>query len=303
MIDKKFKISKFNKFLNSLPFEKIKFKNEKEIKKAKKDFEKLKDGLSRGMCSFCGYSLAHFSVNKPCFHWLLKPNGFKKKHFPILFKEKSYNQIDAYLRWVANCDKYIQNINDLKEEKSSNKFIETTIIYKNLEWSFSCSHSDLEGHKNKHKGRLPHYHFQMKVDDNVIINYAGFHIPFSDYDEFCFAVERNDFDRLKSIHTHGAGMQSLKDNLTPEELVDGLKYTEDESNAQLNTNILIMAEKGSTISGEEITKLLEEREKTGVSMAKLAYKLKNVNIQIFISPGPAVPKIASRKPRKNKNRA
>jgi hypothetical protein len=183
-----------------------------------------------------------------------------------LYEQKSFHQLEAYLRWVANCDKPFKNINDLVEEKSSTKFIEETIRYKNIEWSFSCSHGDRAGHKDKHEGRMPHYHFQMKVDGNVVINYNGFHIPFDDYDEFSFAVKADKFDRLKARHVQGAGMQSMFDHMSPEEIVDGMRYAENENDAELDVGIMIQADEGTTISGEDIADMLEERKRTGVSI-------------------------------------
>lgn len=292
------RIKDFNETLNSIPIEELLAKNSEQHAQDEKDFQELKDALSRGHCNYCGNPLTHFSERKPCFHWLLKPNGFKKRHFPLLFEQKSFHQMEAYLRWTANCEKPMQNINDLVEEKSSSKFIEETIRYKNIEWSFSSSHGDREGHKDKHEGTMPHYHFQMKVDGNVVINYGGFHVPFSDYDEFCFAVKAGKFDRLEGGNIHGAGMQDLFNHLSPEELVEHMRKATDDNDAQFGVSIMIEADEGTTISGDEIADLMEERERTGVSMAKLAQKLKNVKIQTVITPGPGVPEIAARKKHK-----
>jgi hypothetical protein len=145
--------------------------------------------LKNNICSLCGHSIKSFLNFSPCLHWFLNPKGFKpRKSLPRLYKKYSYHQIDAYLRWLANIDKPFSNINDLKEEKSDKKFIETTIRYKNFEWSFSCAYSDLEGHKDSINGNFPHYHFQMMINGNVVIKFNQFHVPFSEYDEFCFAV-------------------------------------------------------------------------------------------------------------------
>ncbi|MDD5625774.1 MAG: hypothetical protein PHG83_01255 [Patescibacteria group bacterium] len=302
METKEQKIKRFNKHLNSIPLEVLLTKNEEQAVQNEKDFQNLKEALAHDKCSFCGNLLSHFSVYKPCFHWLLwKAKGLRKKHFSILFKQKGFHEIEAYLRWVANCDVPIKNINDLVEEKSSNKFIETTIRYKNIEWSFSCSYGDFHGHKDKHEGIMPHYHFQMKISSNVVINYNGFHIPFNDYDEFCFNVEDGEFDRLRAGHIHGAGMQTLFENLSPEELINGMRKSDDESNAQFDVSTLIEADEGTTISGDDIASMFQESKKTGIPMSKLIQKLKNVKTQTFISPGPGVPEIAARKKnRRNK---
>lgn len=289
------RIEEVNKRINAVPWEEFKRKAEEQQVLDDEQFESLKTSLSQDLCSYCGNHISHFSENKPCFHWLLgRAGGFKKKHFPLLFNEKSYHQLDAYLRWVANTETPLKNINDLKEEKSSNKFIETTIRYKNVEWSFSCTYNDLKGHTDRHEGAMPHYHFQMKKDGYVVINYNGFHIPFQDYDDFCFAVENGYFDRLQSGHFHGAGMQSFFDNIPSEEILDMVENTDDEENAQFHMGTMLIADEGTTISGDDIADMLKERMRTGVPLAKLAQRLPNVSGTTFITPGDGVPQITKR---------
>lgn len=297
-MDKKEKYKNFNKILNKISPEEIQRENKKHLAESEEDFKKLKESLLIGKCSYCGYDLTHFSVNKPCFHWLLKPKGFKNKHFPLIYKELSFHEMESYLRWVANCESPIKNINDLEIEKSSSKIIEETIKYKNLEWSFSCSKSDMTGHKDAYgDGKLPHFHFQMKVDGNVVINYGGFHIPFNDYDEFCFAAKRGEFEKIKACHIHGAGMQTMFDR-SPEELLDIMKKApgDDESRQQFNISTIITADEGTTISGNDLADIIIEHNNTGVPIAKLIKKLKNVTATSLISPGSGVPEIANRKP-------
>jgi hypothetical protein len=293
-------IRRFNERLDSLTPEFIEKKNAEELQKAEKDFQALKEALSEGMCSFCGYPLTHFTPKKPCFHWLLwEPRGLKKKHFPILFEVKSFHEIEAYLRWVANTEAPMQNINDLVEEKSCSKVIETTIKYNNLEWSFSCSESDFEGHKNKSQGKEPHYHFQMKKNGFVVINYNEFHIPFNDYDEFSFAVKEGKFEKIKGGHVHGAGMQTYFDNVSPEEILDKMVTADDETKAQFHVGTMVEADEGTTISGDEIEAMIKESKKTGIPVSKLLRNLKNAKVVTYIEPGPGVPELAKRKKRNN----
>ena len=296
-------IDDFNKILAAIPIEELREKEVKQQKQNAKVFENFERALQDGKCYYCEYPISHFSPKKPCFHWLLKPKGFKKRHFPILFEEKSYRALNTYLRWVANTDKFGQNINDLVEEQSSNRFIEETIKYRNLEWSFSCSDSDRKGHSEAHKGSMPHYHFQMKVDGNVIINYNAFHIPFTDHDELSFAIEAGRFDVLESFRRHDAGMQTLLEQMgSTDDFVDALRYTEDEAEAAFKTDIFIQADPGTTISGNDLADLFEERKRTGDSMAKLVKKLKNVTVQTTVSPAKGVPEIAKRSGGRAKDR-
>lgn len=289
------RIDRINANLASMSAEDIAEMQALQLKKTAEDFEKFKEALSKDKCYYCGHPLTHFSPKKPCLHWLLKPKGFKKKHFPLLFEQNGFRQINTYLRWVANSLEVGKNINDLVEEQSSNKFIEETITYKNLEWSFSCSESDRNGHAQAHKGSIPHYHFQMKADGNVVINFNAFHIPFTDYDEYSFAVDAGKFPQVRGIRTYDIGMQTILDQMENDEaLASSLRYTKNVEDASLHTDIFIQAAPGETISGDDLAKLFEERERTGESMASLAKRLNNVSVQTVIGPGEGVPKIAGR---------
>lgn len=290
----------FRKHLEAMGDELLRQISDAEQVKNEADFKELKEALGRGHCSMCGYPLSHFTERKPCLHWLLKTKGFKKKHFPLLFEKYSFHRMEAYLRWVANADTPLKNINDLVEEKTSTKKIELTIRYKNLEWSFSCSNSDFHGHQGKHNGATPHYHFQMKVDDRVIINYNGFHVPFHEEDFFGFAVKDGEFPKLKHAHIQGAGVQALFDTFTPEELLDQMVKADNENEAIFNTSTLVEADPGTKISGSDLAALVEERNRTGVPLAKLIRKLPNVKVRSFITPGPGVPDLAKRTPNRRK---
>ena len=206
---------RFNEYLKANSDE-AQAESAKEQRQAEEDFQEFAAALAEGRCSMCGQLVSHFSEKKPCLHWLLKPNGFKKKHFPLLYERYDFHRINWYVRWVANTAAPLKNINDLVEDRAATKFIEETIRYKNLEWSFSCSHGDRMGHAGTHAGAMPHYHFQMTVDGHVVINYSGFHIPFSDHDEFVFAVKAGKVEALQHHPGRGAGMQALFDSTTPE---------------------------------------------------------------------------------------
>ena len=127
---------RLNAHLNSLPLEDLQAQSAKEAERAETDFQVFRTALSEGRCSLCGMPVTHFSERKPCLHWLLKPRGFKKKHFPLLYPIAGFHRMNGYLRWVANSVTPIRNINDLTEDRSTTKVIEETIRYKNREWSF-----------------------------------------------------------------------------------------------------------------------------------------------------------------------
>lgn len=289
---------KFNKILSKIPYQKLKEIGDKDHEREKIEFRKFKTALEQGLCSYCGQPIGYFSSDKPCIHWLLNPRGFKKKFFPLIYGQWGFHQMEAYLRWLANTEVPLKNINDLSLEKNPSKIIELTIKYKKLEWSFSCSRGDYEGHKKKRDGQLPHFHFQMKSDGRVIINYSGFHIPFNDYDQFIFAIKRGDIDTLRYSHLRGSGMQALMEQMTPEELLEGMKSAgNDIEKGEFHLSTDIEADPGTTISGDDIANLIKESNVTGEPLAKLVQKLKNVRITTTITPGPDIPEIAGRKPR------
>jgi hypothetical protein len=209
--------SSIGQWFKNLSEEEIRKVNEIERKKAEEDYKKFKEAFSRGMCSLCGSPLSTISREKPCLHWLLRQCKFKKKDFKLLYPTISYFQMNAYLRWVANQDVYMKNINDLTDEKNPSKIIETTIKYKHIEWSFSCSQSDFEGHKGS-KADFPHYHFQMRIDGRPFIDYTDYHIPFLESDIFNFVLIKN-HGAIESYGLGGVGMQSGI-SLEPEDIIN-----------------------------------------------------------------------------------
>lgn len=62
--------------------------------------------------------------------------------------------------------------------------LETTIKYKNIEWTLTYGQSDLDGHKDSQNANFPHFHLQMLVDELPFIRFNDFHIPFSKEDLF-----------------------------------------------------------------------------------------------------------------------
>jgi len=291
-----------NKVIDGMTKKQMNEITQREIDRSKKDFEGLKSALEKGNCYYCGHPITHFSVQKPCLHWLLKPKGFKKKHFPMIYQMKSFHEIETYLRWVANCEAIGRNINDWEGEKSDSKVIEETIRFKHLEWSFSCSKGDFEGHSGRRNADFPHYHFQMTVDGKVIINYSGFHIPFHDYDMFVFAVKNGQVPKLSYQHTHGSGIQKMFETFSPEELLDLMNSKDIESGKgkrQFNLQTLVIAPEG--IPGGKIAELQQKNKETGVPMARLLREIEGASVVTTIEPGEDIPEIAKRKPRKKKS--
>lgn len=199
------------RFFEKLPTEEIERMNQEHMDSSDIEYREFKNQLEEGVCYLCGEKIKNFIEDKPCMHWLLRPAGFDKKHFHIVYERFNFFRLESFLRWIANSDILAGNINDLREGKNPKKLFEHTIKYKDFEWSFSCSGGDLTGHKLSFSGKFPHYHFQMRIKGRPFINYAEFHIPFTEEDLFQLPILFGMVDKARYEHTHGAGMQEIND--------------------------------------------------------------------------------------------
>ena len=122
-------------FLESIPQEEIEKHHLLQAETNEKMFQEFKEALAKNMCFLCNGKIDDFDESNTCLHWFTYPKGIRKKHFEnYLEKPLSFYRLDSYLRWLANTENPIVNINDLKDETSKTSFIETTIKYKNIEW-------------------------------------------------------------------------------------------------------------------------------------------------------------------------
>lgn len=272
--------------------------NKEIIENSNRQYKEFTAGMRKSSCYLCGEKLDYFKKSKPCPHWLLKPRGFKKKHFPLLTNNFCYHQIRAYVFWLANYEKMFGNINNLEDEKNNKKYFEYTVKYKKIEWSFSCSWEDLIGHKKSAFWNKPHYHFQMRIDGRPFINYSDFHNPFFEEDMFTFDVIAGKVPGFGFRSGHATGMQEVLDVATPEKLLDSMKKAKGEKDGAFKIDTFIEANDGFTISGDEIADLYEKQKKTGETMAKLVKDMKNVKITTYIQPADSLPDIAGRTIRK-----
>lgn len=201
----------FNRTLDSIPKDVVELFQRHEDEQNKRDFTSLCDSLNEGQCSLCGHALDYYDESSPCFHILLNPQIKRKMREQLFNKPVSFIKLYTYLSWIANSDKPFENINDLPSNPLSNHLFESTIRYKNIEWSFSLKTGDYEGHKGKQIGSASHYHFQMTVDGNVVIPYNKTHIQFEPYDYLYFEMIKQ--NAVSVDLQYAAGMDSLKDKL------------------------------------------------------------------------------------------
>jgi hypothetical protein len=262
----------------------------------------FRDAYVRGNCYLCGDSLTSFDESKPCAHWLLNPEGFrKKKHFAMVTSKYGFHQLQSVLRWLAFEEGGAKNINDLPEE-GTGKLREVTIRYKDLEWSFSCTPNDFNGHgSGSHQS--PHYHFQMRHGTRIVIRYNDFHVPFSETDILEISAEMASPD-LKRRWSHGEGMKEMFRPEVIDAMLEngGFKSTGDGA-GDIEFDHFVEADEGTTIKGEDILALYEEAKRTGVSIGTLLRqgKLPNVTVQTIASPGPGVVEQTTRSGRGGKD--
>jgi hypothetical protein len=226
--------------------------NERDRKQGEEEHKAFHEKFEAGQCWVCGDALSVFDPTNPCPHWLLKPNGFGKEHFELITRKYSLIKLEHYLRWIANEEAFAKNINDFADE-GSGKLVELTVRYKNLQWSFSCSASDLSGHDGggEHSKRS-HWHFQMHVDDKPFIRYNDFHSALSERDVGLLEHMRNNPGKVRKRFAGGTGMGDVLDASTLEQVVAmGRSATKDDEAkaAPVELNTIMIAEPGKTIKG------------------------------------------------------
>ncbi|MEE4417487.1 hypothetical protein, partial [Klebsiella pneumoniae] len=230
---------------------------------------------------------------------------FGKEHFALITKQHGLLKIEHYLRWVANEEAFAKNINDLTDE-GSGKLVELTIKYNNLQWSFSCSETDLSGHEGGgEQSKQPHWHFQMYVDDLPFIRYNDFHAPLTSQDIGVLEYARTKSGKLKRRFAGGTGMADVLDPATLEQLVAGGQSVETDAEAKaapIELNTIMVAEPGKTISGEDIYNLIQSAKAEKVTITSKLRQLQGAQVTTIVSPGEGVVAQAVRSGRRKRKR-
>lgn len=113
---------RFRKIYEAMSPEEILELNQKNHEEHERQVKAFQTGYKIGLCYLCNKPFQTISKSTPCLHWLLRLCKFKKKDFPKLYQKYGYGNIAAFIRWCANQERMLSNINDLKEEKSEKKF-------------------------------------------------------------------------------------------------------------------------------------------------------------------------------------
>lgn len=269
--------------------------NSDNMKATKEEYASFVKAFKDERCYMCGETLSSFNPQKLCLHWLLRPFRIKNKHFKDFFKHFNLFQIQSYLMWVAYQENKSANINNLSLEKDKNKVWESTIKYKNLEWSISCAQTELEGHKGTQHD-FPHYHFSMKINGNTVMSWQ--HAPLTQEDILKIKTHNNPSSGL--VHFwYIPGMEEVF-SIGPKELLKNMQTGEDVSSAPFHSYGMFEMKDGSPLPSEKIEEAFKKSKETKESYIKLISKIPGIKSQIIIEPGEGVPEINRKKPRGQK---
>jgi len=278
---------------------------EKQIANYDNEYSSFIEHYERESCYLCGKSFKTLSKAAPCLHWLLRRCKFKKKDFPKITENYDFYNIYAFLRWVANAETGVRNINNLKEESSERKVFEITIKWKNIEWTLDCSKNDFDGHKGS-KTDFPHWHFQMRVDGNQFINFNDYHIPLSKDDQLKIVLENDPESGF--LHTFGPGGQGMQEHMdrlaeNPDEFIANAVSTSNPEEGATHMLSIVKGPEGG-ISGDKVDAALEMARNTGKTLAHCFREVladdKSASISTIASPADSVPEIAKRTERKRR---
>ena len=270
-----------------------------------KEYSDFLEHYKRENCYLCGKPFKTIIKSDPCVHWLLRRCKFRKKDFPKVIDKYDFYQMSAFIRWVANAEAGVKNINNLKEESSDRKVFEITIKWRNVEWTLDCSKNDFDGHEGT-KTDFPHWHFQMRIDGNQFINFNDYHIPLSKDDQLKTVLE-NDPDS-GFIHTFGPGGQGMQEHMDrlaedPDDFIANAISAEESDEGAVHMQSIIKGPEGG-IPGEKIDEAMKMARETGKTLAHCFREVlgddEEVSISTITSPSESVPEIAKRTGRKRR---
>lgn len=279
-------------FIRSLSPEQIAEGNRLDHAEHERQVSEFRKAYAEGRCYLCGEPFDQMRSAQPCTHWLLRRCRFKKKDFLSIAERYDYHNIAAFLRWCANEESLLRNINDLESESSDRKVISYTVKWKNIDWTFDCTENDMRGHGTG-QSSYPHYHFQMRIDGRQFINFNEFHVPLSERDLFNLSL-RDEPMVNHSFGAAGSGMQEAV-SVEPDLILEHTKPTTNEDEATYHFSTMIEAT-DHPLSGDEIHDIVEEAKRTNKSFAYVAKQLlqDRARIQTVISPVDSIPDIANR---------
>lgn len=274
--------------------------NRRSVDESEREHSAFQEAFRTGGCYLCNQQLADFDSKRPCVHWLLRPQGVKKWHVAEVLAQQGAMASQTYLRWVASEEAKFVNINDLPSDEGEPKLIEVSIRYRDLEWSFSCGLSDLQGHGTGHSA-FPHFHFQMRIAGRPFINYNDFHLPLK-RSESAFLHARRSSSVLVNKFPGGSGMADVLTEENLETIVNMPVSAGEDETAPFHLGTILKAAPGTQISGSALADLIERSRREGRTFASLARELPSVTVTTHVSAGPGVVEVAERQGGRRKRR-
>jgi len=207
----------------------------------------------------------------------LLPDGIRKSQLVrYLNGEVSLQRLESYLRWIANTENFISNVNDLNMDKQNDAIINITIRYKDLEWSLYMSQSDYDGHDDKHSGASPHYHVQILRCNLPYLDFSQSHVKLSDEDLFNMELEKQNAGLFRIDHTtYGEGFSELErfDDSTVQHLDAILKTTDNPSEATINRTTIIQSSIDNPITDEMIREAISTNKETHEPIGRILERM------------------------------
>lgn len=272
--------------------------NERMRSRTECEYNRFENSYKVGECYLCGKQFETISRESPCLHWLLRRCKFKPKDLNLISSKFGYSNIAAFLRWCANIEKPLVNINDISSEIKNGKLISNTIKWKNIEWTFDCAESDFKGHPNS-ASNFPHYHFQMRIDGRQFINFNSYHLPFTEEDIFALTMARKHPDKfIHNFGDRGEGMEMALQIVgdDPATAFENMLKTDNEDEAMYHISTTVVAAEGETISGDLIANLIERSNETGETVSSLLHKhmSSSAKVNSYVSASDNTPEITPR---------
>jgi hypothetical protein len=284
----------YAKYLRLLPKKVVADNNKRGRACAEKEAQEFSDAFKVGKCSVCHDDLSSFVKEKPCLHWLLKPDGFDKSDLLRVTEQFSMGQVELYIRRAANQESFAKNINDMADE-GTGKLVELTAKYKNLEWAISCGQGDYDGHQTASEdSKRPHYHFQMRIDGKRFIDYNDFHIPLHCRDILTMEAVKAAPEYVTRRFAGGAGMSEVFRDDAVEKLAVSGSAAKNEADGLVKLDHIVIADKGKPMHAEDVQAAVRRAQGQGKPATAFLREIPNARVVTLATPGPGVIEQAAR---------
>lgn len=105
--------AQYASYLRLLPQNVVEANNRRAQAQAQKTIEAFAESFAEGTCPVCKNALTSYAKDALCLHWLLRPEGFEKEHFPRIAERYSLAQVELFMRRVANQEAFAKELLDV----------------------------------------------------------------------------------------------------------------------------------------------------------------------------------------------